>query len=84
MGLTDWWIAEIAFENIAKTACQSRIGRFIHVAVDRTLTGEREGTHIIQSVCLVGMIVGPQNSIDVRHRGSDHLLTKIRRGIDNG
>ena len=75
-------IALLAVENVGEPSRQRVACRRVHPGRDAPPRPHGEDTKIIDSMNLIGMIMGVENGVDMPNPGRQHLGAQIRRGVD--
>ena len=81
-GIEDWRIKRRAFERIAKSTDKPIEGFASRMEGDRPTHVLRDLPQIVDSVTMIGMVVGNDDGCEVRGFGIEQLLAKIGPAID--
>jgi hypothetical protein len=78
----DGRIAPLPFEGVAEAAAKRGERLLARIAAHRSAAGMIELPEIVDPMAMIGMIVGPDDRLDIFYAGVDQLLSQVRRGID--
>ena len=84
MCLENWDVttARLCAETVCKSRFQTGARRCVHMNIDALPRDVKKGPKIVDTVCMIGVIVCEKNAVDVADPGVDQLFANVWWRVD--